>query len=492
MKKPNVLFLMSDQQRHDALGCVNPVVQTPHLDELASQGIRFAQATCQAPICVPSRYSMMLGLYPSQSGLRFNRQIVPSDDKLPLSVIPQYFQNAGYQTAGFGKTHWYEGTLNIPGEETKPSLRGFEERGLCFPKNLFSAEKDAINMFDEHGGKVASIEEIKSGGPGGETVKGYEGKTSSYSDEEHREGWAAQKAIDFLQNNRDHERPFFLYLSLDFPHPPFFVPPGYESRYDIDDIPDQKVADDFDTLSEHWSFPNQNIQEAWAQKSPHERRLTTLRYYALCTYVDTLFGKVLTQLEAMGELENTLIVYCSDHGDMLGERNHRFSKYCLYEGSMRVPLILAGAGIPESLRGTVDNQPAELVDILPTLLNMIEEPVPPELPGVSLVGSQRKSGSLCEFHGSGYEKVQHGPAYAWRTPEWKLILHLDMQARDAISRTDEAQGELYHLTDDPLELNNLYESDEYLKIREQLTRELLMNVMVNQARYPRQTTPVSF
>ncbi len=126
-KLPNIIFLMTDQQRFDALGCANRLVKTPNLDSLAARGIRFSQAVCQAPMCVPSRYSMMLGLYPSQSGLRHNCQICPSDDELPLPVLPQRLQKLGYQTAGFGKTHWYA-EIGLGKDELKPSTRGFEVR----------------------------------------------------------------------------------------------------------------------------------------------------------------------------------------------------------------------------------------------------------------------------------------------------------------------------------------------------------------------------
>lgn len=102
-KLPNILFLMSDQHRWDPLGCVNPVVQTPHLDGLARRGIRFSQAVCNALMGVPSRYSLMLGLYPSQCGVRHNTQTIPEDRFLPAPMLPQLLAARGYQTVGLGK-----------------------------------------------------------------------------------------------------------------------------------------------------------------------------------------------------------------------------------------------------------------------------------------------------------------------------------------------------------------------------------------------------
>ena len=119
-KRPNILFLMTDQQRWDALGCVNPLVQTPNLDALADRGVRFSQAICSAPMCIPSRYSLMLGLYPSQSGVRHNTNMCPTDDDLPLPVLAQRLGSAGYQTTGVGKVHLYVGDSIAPDIPAEP------------------------------------------------------------------------------------------------------------------------------------------------------------------------------------------------------------------------------------------------------------------------------------------------------------------------------------------------------------------------------------
>lgn len=121
--RPNVIFFMTDQQRWDALGVANPLVKTPNLDRLARTGIRFDQAVCQAPMCVPSRYSLMFGYYPSQIGVRSNGGGLFFEDRLPSTPLPELMRRQGYQTAGFGKTHWNHGFLN-----PAPPTRGFEVR----------------------------------------------------------------------------------------------------------------------------------------------------------------------------------------------------------------------------------------------------------------------------------------------------------------------------------------------------------------------------
>ena len=207
-----------------------------------------------------------------------------------------------------------------------------------------------------------------------------------------------------------------------------------KERYNLADIPERPKPPWDQHQSGHSVFTR--FPEEWEAKTTDERRRTTMRYYALCTYVDELFGEVLNKLEDTGELENTFIIFLSDHGEMLGDRYHRFSKYSFYEGSVRVPLILAGAGVPVEKFGTVEDRPAELVDVLPTLLKIAGEQVPAHLPGFDLLSELRRSGGFSEMHGGGYEPVQQAPSYMWRTKDWKLILHLPGNAVDADYRGD--------------------------------------------------------
>ena len=468
---------MTDQQRWDALGCVNPLVQTPHLDALAQRGVRYDQAVCQNPICVPSRYSLMLGLYSCQSGLRHNQQMCPTDADLPGPVLPQRLADAGYDTAGFGKVHWYtrSGKHPIP---TTPSTRGFGSY-------TFHRDRPRDAAVERLG------EQEQRCGPGGQREPGYQGFTSTVPAELHHEAWLTDRAIDWLDQRRAdpaaNERPFFLYLSFDAPHPGFVVPPGYEDRYDLADIPDRPLAEDLDAVPDHAFMslePMKQLKEQWKRKSPEQRRLATLRYYALCSYVDDQFSRLIQKLESLELLDDTLIVFCSDHGEMLGDRHHRFCKMGLYEGSIRVPLILAGRGVPAEWRGRIDRRPAELVDLVPTLMQLAGRPAEPTLPGLDLLGERRRAGAFAEYHGEGYEPLQMGPACMWRTAEWKLILSLQMTAADAPFALDAAVGELYHLAQDPAELRNRYDDPACRDICESMTRDLLMHLMCQLGRYP--------
>ncbi len=479
MRKPvNILFLQTDQQRHDALGCVNPLFKTPNLDALAARGVRFTQAVCNVPMCVASRYSMMTGLYGFQCGVKHNTQMIACDEDLPVPVLAQRLAAAGYQTAGFGKTHWYIGSKILPETPVKGSCRGFDTRyirGAGADPN--KRETSAIYMSDDEPGNTKEDEQERQFGPGGETVAGYIGKTTEIAPENLHEGWLARKGLDFLDSRRNSDQPFFMYLSLDYPHVGLAAPRKYEEMYKIEDFQEESLLE---CLPEHHHHC-ERYKDIWPAMNSEERRRSRLRYAALCTYVDDLFGQVIQRLEDTGELENTLILFTSDHGDMIGDHG-RVSKYCLYEGSVRVPMILAGPGV--NGQGRQDSRPAELVDVVPTFLDATGMDIPEILPGFSLLSDFSRSGSFCERHGRGYEEYQRAPAVMWRTEEWKLIIALPGRLGDIQGRYDKIEGELYHLATDPKERNNRYADPECAAIREQMTAQVLMHIMSSLGRYP--------
>jgi arylsulfatase len=477
-KRPNILFLMTDQQRHDALGCVDPVIKTPNLDALAARGVRFSQAVCNVPMCVASRYSMMTGLYGFQNGVKHNTQMLARDEDLPAPVLAERLRDAGYQTAGIGKTHWYIGSGIMPDVDVEASCRGFETRcinGTGHDPN--NREPGAVYMADEEPEWAEQDSSGRQHGPGGETVAGYVGGRSELAPEHFHEGWLTRKALEFLGQGRDPERPFFLYLSLDYPHVGFSVPAKYEDMYSIEDFPDTPPPEPVPGGHRH----GERFKDVWYKMSPDERRRSRLRYAALCTYTDDLFGQVIERLDQLGELDNTLVLFTSDHGDMLGDRG-RISKYCLYDGSVRVPMIVAGPGVDRS--GIVDERPAELVDVLPTLLDAAGEDIPDALPGFSLLSDFSRTASFAEMHGRGYEEYQRAPDVMFRTKEWKLILHIPGPLGSVGGCYDDFKGELYRLADDPLELQNRYNDPACADIRNRMTAQLLMHVMCCLGRFP--------
>ncbi len=464
-RPPDIIFLMTDQQRWDALGVLNSQIKTPTLDQLARQGILFRQATCQAPMCVPSRNSLMFGLYPSQTGNVSNGSPALDDAHLPLAPLAEQLRKAGYQTAGFGKTHWGRSPHGT-------SARGFETRVIG--EGGGEAETGARYWVEDNArGSALYQKEIATYGGGEEEVPGYIGCTSQVPEADHRDGWIAEQCLQWLEADVDASRPLFLYLSFYKPHAGLNVPKRFEDLYDLAQIPETPQPPwqrEQDTHLAYTDLTNKNQarrhrawHEAFSIMSRDEQRRTTLRYYANCSWLEHYFGRVLARLEKLGRLQNALIIFTADHGDMLGERNWRFTKYCLYESSVRVPLILAGSVVPAARRGTVDERPAELVDVLPTIAQAAGAPLPAGLPGLDLLGAPKHAASFCEFHDA------DGPAWMWRTPEWKLILFTD---RRRTPGREELRGELYDLKNDPHEWRNLYADAAHTATREQFKAQL--------------------
>lgn len=458
--RPNIIFLMSDQQRWDAVGAVNSLVKTPALDRLAREGVLYDQAVCQGPMCVPSRYSLMLGLYPSRIGVLSNRENLP-DDRLPCDPLPEVLRRAGYQTAGFGKTHW--GAKNC-------STRGFEVRYIGQPSNVLR-ERGAVMMGDRNPEGLARYKaEADRFGGGEENIAGYLGCTSVVPEEDHRDGWVFHRCLEFIQNGIDGDRPLFLYLSFLKPHAGHNVPAGYEELYKIDEmpVPPQPSRDQVEPCHATGTNRESMYRGFWSKAGRKEWQLMRMRYYANCSWIDSMFGRVLEKLKSRGVLENCLILYLSDHGEMLGERYYRFNKYCLFESSVRVPLILGGTVIPEGLRGTVDHRPAELVDVLPTILKIAGIEGDPGKPGRNLLGPVQRDHTFCELHHRGKDY------YMWRNSHYKLILGFPRdRGRRIFDAASVLEGELYDLKKDPREWRNLYSDHDSAGIVRTMRKGLL-------------------
>jgi arylsulfatase A-like enzyme len=458
---PNIIFLMDDQHRWDALGIVNPQVSTPTLDKLAGEGVFFKQAVCQAPMCVASRNSMMLGLYPNQVGILRNEPGIP-DGQLPAIPLAQVFKDAGYETAGFGKTHW----------GVASSTRGFETR-YCSE----IPEEGAVLMINTDPDKKKAYDaETAEYGPGEEDPSGYIGRTSGIPEGSHRDGWITDRCMEYLADRED-ERPLFLYLSFMKPHAGHNVPRGYEDPYQLDQL-DYAVQPSWHSdKSPHASGVNRRdlYVDFWKDASEQQWQEMTMRYYANCTWMDAMFGRVLDQLEEKGLLDNALIVYVSDHGEMLGERYYRFNKYCLYESSVRVPIILSGSALAEKWVGQVDERPAELVDIYPTLLQAAGIDVPSYVAGKDLLSSSDlRPANFCALH----ERADEA-AFMWRTPSYKLILRMQRGSNAAAyTMEDVIGGEFYDLERDPWEWTDLYNNPGYKKEQSLMTLQLMDHLKI--------------
>ena len=357
---PNVLFLAIDDL-NDWLGCMegHPNAKTPNLDRLAARGTLFTNAHCQAPICGPSRASLMTGLRPSTTGIygQINDNKIRQADSLlaDITFLPQYFQDAGYKTMGKGKLFHHFAPEGVFEE------RGGREGGFGpKPKERFKYDPAWF-------GKP----------PGTQTDWGvFPEKDEDMIDYQTAE-WTIQKL------KQTYERPFFLAAGFIRPHVLFYAPQKWFDLYPLDSIQlppylEEDQKDIPDISRQLHKIPPMPTTE-WA-KEQKEWKAIVQAYLACISFVDHYVGKVLDALEDSPYADNTIVVVWSDHGYHIGEKN-RFAKHSLWEESTHVPLIFAGPGISS---GAVCDRPVELLDLYPTLLELCGLPANRQNEGKSL------------------------------------------------------------------------------------------------------------
>lgn len=406
--RPNIVFILTDDQRFDALGCAgNDIIQTPNLDALAARGLRFDNAFVTLSICSPSRAACMTGQYNSRNG-------VTRVGALHLAAgsprLPQLLRKVGYRTAMFGK--WHLGD--------KPAEVGFDES-----------------------------EYFTSNGP-------YYGRTVKVGDQTKKvdkfiDDYVADKCIEYIGQASQGEKPFFLWMCTQVPHMnhkhEWNARPETLQLYADADIP--LPASWSDDLSGKPPYLEASRSRQQALKYGYDQQANVLnhirRYYAAVTEVDASIGRVLDHLKKLGLDDNTWIVFMGDNGWFLGE--HQFtSKVLAYEESMRVPMIIAG---PKTRTG-VETRFALNIDLAPTILDLAGVPPHEKMDGTSLMPLVR--GSVSDWRSQFvYEapdsQLGSYPLWAVRTREWKYIA--------TRMPGGEAFEELYDLAKDPSELTNL-------------------------------------
>jgi len=360
-KSPNLLWIMADQMRGDCLGCVgHPHVLTPNLDRLASHSAVFERAFAQAPICSPSRACLFTGRYVHEHGVWWNG--VPFADEAPL--LPELLREAGCHTGIVGKLHF------APPERAF----GFAHKELHEERLLEGAGLDAYErMLGERG---------PAAGPRGATEWSDTGSGVGVcrldeSLEETR--WVADRACRFLRE-RTTAQPFFLFASFMRPHSPYNPLARFAELY----ADAQIAAPEFSR--EEWNQVPPRVRataESWGWDRLTAADFAEIRrhYYALCSQVDDNVGRILAELERLGLDDSTIVVFCSDHGDFLGEHGLLFKEH-LYEGALHVPLLIRD---PRRGGGPV-RCPAlvETIDVMPTVLDYLGLPVPEMVEGASL------------------------------------------------------------------------------------------------------------
>ncbi len=440
-EKPNVLFFFTDDQRFDTIAALgNPEVKTPNLDELVGNGISFTQAHIPGgtvgAVCMPSRAMLHTGK--TLFRLKDDGMTIPTDHVL----LGETLQKAGYRTFGTGK--WHNGTDSY--------ARSFTDGGEIF----FGGMNDHWNVpacdFDPDGQYTEKRKVIHN--------PYYSNKAAEYTCDhinagKHSSELFCEAAADWIKEYNG-ENPFFMYVSFMAPHDPRSMPEQFLDMYDPGDI---SLPENF--MQEHpFDYGVYSIRDEVLASYPRtedEVRRHIAEYYGMITHLDNELGKVIDSLKEKGAYENTIIIFAGDNGLALGQHG-LMGKQSNYEHSVRVPLIFSGPGIP---RNEKRDTYAYLLDIYPTICEMLGLSVPASVEGKSLVPAigdrEAKHREILYF---AFSEVVRGI----KDSRYKLIEYRD--GKKAVSQ-------LFDLMKDPGEKENLYEHEEYAEIINRLKADMI-------------------
>ena len=401
-ERPNVLLICVDQWRGDCLGAAgHPVVDTPYLDQLASRGVRFTRAYSATPVCIPARAALFTGLSQERHGRVGYRDGVPWD--YPVTLAGEFTRH-GYQTQAVGKMHVYP----------ERSQMGFQNVVLHDGYLHFARRHDrGGGLLDDYTPWLSE----RLGRPAdhfehGVNCNSFVARPWDKAEDVLPTPWVVTQCLDFLRR-RDPRKPFFLFASFHRPHPPYDPPAWAFEQYLGADMPPPPRGDWTDLYAPYVQ-PHSPERLAGAAP-PAVLRRARAGYYGHMTHIDHQVNRLLEGLEDHGVAARTWVCFVSDHGEMMGD-HHLFRKGFPYEGSARVPLLLAAPPDAGLARGAARDVLAELRDVLPTLLDAAGLPVPPGLDGRSLLpaarGERGPTAVPAPLHG---EMVMLGQSLQWMT-----------------------------------------------------------------------------
>lgn len=366
--RPNILLLFTDMQRADTIHALgNPVIKTPNLDRLVEEGTSFTSCYTPSPVCVSARCCMHYGMYPQRTGLYRNGRMMDDNG----ASFQELLGNAGYRTQAIGKCHF---------TPERAALRGFQTR-LTQEEIIPDVADDDYRLFLE-GNELDSMEPH---GTRGEMY--YIPQVSHLPASAHPTQWIGDRSLEFIQEASTEDEPWLLFSSFIHPHPPFAPPKPWHKLYRAPLMPLPKVPQDSEALHT-WINKVQNRYKYRDQGiDTNLIRLIKAYYYATISFVDYQVGRLLASLEENKQLENTLILFTSDHGEYLGDYDC-FGKRSMHDAASRVPMLVRYPGRFDD--GDICTEPVSLVDVLPTLTAAAEVDTGGlELDGLDLAATAR-------------------------------------------------------------------------------------------------------
>ncbi|MGH9663696.1 MAG: sulfatase-like hydrolase/transferase [Bryobacteraceae bacterium] len=420
-RRPNIIFLCADQHSGLALGAAgHPIVRTPNLDRLAARGMLFRNAYCGSPVCVPGRASLMTGQFASDVGSYCNS--TPFDGRTPS--WGNRLRDAGYHCWAtgkldltLGKDYGFEEVETAHGHSQHPDITSLFRAPVCFRAN----ERQAVNgVFKDHSEKDNDV---------------------------------ASRTLDFLRDRAPKlGKPWVAYAGFHLPHPNWVAQEKYRALYPPETMPLPAWPDGYLERRPAMFQILANFKNISTPIPADRVRRARAAYYSCISELDAIAGRILDEVDKSGQWDNTVIVYTSDHGEMLGEHG-LWLKNVLLEGAARVPLILAGASLP---KGKIVETPVMHADLIATLIDLAGAKKGPELRGQSLLGDRRSGIVYAESHSEG----NCTGSFIIRKGEWKYFYF-----------TGDAPL-LFNLKDDAGEMRNLAGVAAHTGIRRELHAHL--------------------
>ena len=437
MTRPNILWICTDQQRWDTLSFLGHAgARTPNIDRLAAEGTAFDRTYCQSPICTPSRASFLSGKYPIAHRVQRNGNEGFPDD---IVLVPRLFRDAGYRTGLIGKLHLSRANGVV---EKRPADDGYDEFYWSHhPDPDWAEGHDYHDWLKERGVDARAIyDPLRAIGPG-------------VAAEDHQTTWAGERAKGFM---RRHEgRPWFLSINLFDPHPPFDPPASHLARFDRAEMPGpafaptdldhQRRLHEVDQQARVAVDPRRGDPDSPLYEPPRPRqaganhdtppetydgKLVRACYHAMIALIDDMVGELMAVLDETGQRRDTIVLFMSDHGELLGDHGLIYKGCRFYEGLVRVPMIVSWPG--QVREGVVSEALVELVDLPQTLLEaaglaegegMQGKSLWPLLTGAVPAGSH-KPYVLCEyFDALGLPDPRHTRGSMYFDGRWKLSVY---------------------------------------------------------------------
>jgi len=502
MSTPNILFLLTDQQRADTLGVLNSSIRTPNLDRLAEKGTVFTRCYPPTPVCLPCRGALMSGRYPSATGAMHNHSpLKPSMGPMVADV----FRQQGYYTHMIGKSH-LQSCHDLDSPESAPHIHdrsyfrswkgpwyGFEHADLNIGH---STELHACGM---HYGVWLEDRGVDTDRYFGHTAYEQYGPWD-LPEEYHNSAWVAETTIGAMQQAKDEGKPFYISANFQDPHNPCMVPEPWASMYDPEELPEfgfkpgepECFQDKPAFYQEILNSPGQYAAQyseggpsgaTNASHLPFDQKQTQENaacYYGMVSLLDHHVGRILDALEASGQLENTIVVFASDHGDFLGDHGLWWKELYPYEEAINVPLIVSWPGhLPENRQNT---SLQGLIDLAPTWLNLSGLACPPEFQGVDQSAVWRGEQESLREAIVVEDRPHDGPfnQRIFITDRFKLVAYSNPE-----------YGELYDMVEDPHQVRNLWSDPAFADLRFHMLQGLLTEEM-NRNRPATADYPVDF